>query len=126
MISTEENPTARIIKALGLEHCRSIRMSMEAGSVVAVVTEQYVSGDQLGRLAYELETNHWVLVSKSEYESKRQSLTTEEREALENAVVLRQCDAKWEEDKNGMADSARARKAKREAATLLSLLERTK
>jgi hypothetical protein len=59
---------------------------MEVGSVVAVVTEQYVSGDQLGRLACELETNHWVLVSKKEYESNRQSLTTEEREAIEWAM----------------------------------------
>jgi len=126
VISTGENPTGRIAKALGLEHCRSIRMSMEAGSVVAVVTEQYVSGDQLCLLAYELETKEWVLVPKKVYAAKTPTLTTEEREALENAVVLRQCDAKWEEDKNGMADNARARKAKREAATLLSLLERLK
>jgi hypothetical protein len=61
----------RISKALGLENCRSLKFSMEVGSVVAVVTEQYVSGDQLGRLACELETNNWVLVSKKEYESNR-------------------------------------------------------
>jgi hypothetical protein len=82
----EPSPIAdRISKALGLENCRSLKFSMEAGSVVAVVTEQYVSGDQLGRLACELETNNWVLVSKKEYESNRQSLTTEEREAIEAA-----------------------------------------
>lgn len=56
----------------------------------------------------------------------RMRLTEEELEAVENAVILRQCDAKWEEDKNGMADNARARKAKREAETLLKLLERMK
>ncbi len=53
-------------------------------------------------------------------------LTDAEREAIENAITLRLCDAKWEEDRNGMADNARARKAKREADTLLKLLERLK
>ena len=53
-------------------------------------------------------------------------LTAEEREAVESAITLRLCDAKWEEDRNGMADNARARKAKREADTLLKLLERLK
>lgn len=52
------------------------------------------------------------------------TLTREEREAIENAITLRLCDAKWEEDRNGMADNARARKAKREADTLLQLLAR--
>ena len=54
------------------------------------------------------------------------TLTAEEREAVMNAITLRLCDAKWEEDRNGTADNARARKAKREADTLLKLLERLK
>jgi hypothetical protein len=51
-------------------------MSMEVGSVVTVVTEQFVSGDQLGRLACELETNEWVLFPKTGL------LTDAEREAI--------------------------------------------
>jgi hypothetical protein len=42
---------ARIVEALGLKNVRSMRLNMETGSVVAVVTEQYVSGDQLEGLA---------------------------------------------------------------------------
>jgi len=58
--------------------------------------------------------------------TNRVTLTDAEREAIENAVTMRLCDAKWEEDRNGTADNARARKAKREADTLLKLLERLK
>ena len=59
---------ARIVEALGLKNVRSMRLNMEAGSVVAVVTEQYVSGDQLEGLAGELERKEWVLVPKDEWD----------------------------------------------------------
>ena len=59
---------ARIVEALGLKNVRSMRLNMEAGSVVAVVTEQYVSGDQLEWLAGELERKEWVLVPKDEWD----------------------------------------------------------
>ena len=59
---------ARIVEALGLKNVRSMRLNMEAGSVVAVVTEQYVSGEQLDGLAGELERREWVLVPKDEWD----------------------------------------------------------
>jgi hypothetical protein len=59
---------ARIAEALGLKNVRSMRLSMEAGSVVAVVTEQYASCEQLDGLAGELERREWVLVPKDEWE----------------------------------------------------------
>jgi hypothetical protein len=61
-------PVRRIIDALGLKYVRSLRLSMELDSVVAIVTEQYVSGDQLDRLATALETKEWVLVPRTEWE----------------------------------------------------------
>jgi hypothetical protein len=41
---------------------------MDVDSAVAIVTEQYVTGDQLGRLAAELETKEWVLVPREDWE----------------------------------------------------------
>jgi len=58
----------RIIDALGLKYVRSLRLNMELDSAVAVVTEQYVTGDQLERLAGAIETKEWVLVPKDEWD----------------------------------------------------------
>jgi len=63
---------------------------MEVGSTVAVVTEQYVSGDQLCLLAYELETKEWVLVPKSGL------LTAAEREAIEGAIATEHERGAWQ------------------------------
>ena len=62
------NAVSRIVDALGLKYVRSLRLSMELNSAVAIVTEQYVTGDQLERLAGELETKEWVLVPRGEWE----------------------------------------------------------
>ena len=62
------NAASRIVDALGLKYVRSLRLSMELNNAVAIVTEQYVSGDQLERLASELETKEWVLVPRDEWE----------------------------------------------------------
>lgn len=61
-------PVRRLVDALGLQHVRSLRLSMELDSAVSIVTEQFVTGDQLGRLAAELETKEWVLVPRDEWE----------------------------------------------------------
>jgi hypothetical protein len=66
--TTTNSAVGRIIDALGLKYVRSLRLNMELNSVVAVVTEQYVTVDQLERLAGELETKEWVLVPKAEWE----------------------------------------------------------
>ena len=66
-IASNSKPIVRILDALGLENVRSMTISAAVGSVVAVVTEQYVTGDQLERLAGELETKEWVLVPKAEW-----------------------------------------------------------
>ena len=66
--TSQGNAVARIVDALGLKYVRSLRLSMELNSVVAIVTEQYVTGDQLERLAGELETKEWVLVPRDEWE----------------------------------------------------------
>jgi hypothetical protein len=58
----------RILDALGLKYVRSLRLNMDLNSAVAVVTEQYVTSDQLERLAGELETKEWVLVPKIEWD----------------------------------------------------------
>lgn len=58
----------RILDALGLKHVRSLRLNMDVDSAVAVVTEQFVTGDQLERLAGALETKEWVLVPKDEWD----------------------------------------------------------
>ena len=69
MAVTSNNPTiVRILNALGLENVRSMTISAAVGSVVAVVTEQYVTGNQLERLAGELETKEWVLVPKIKWD----------------------------------------------------------
>ena len=62
----------RILDALGLENVRSLKISAEVNSAVAVVTEQYVTGTQMDALATALETKDWVLVPKAEWESKAQ------------------------------------------------------
>jgi hypothetical protein len=59
---------ARIVEALGLKNVRSMRLNMQADSVVAVTTEQFVSGEQLDGLAGELELREWVLVPKGEWD----------------------------------------------------------
>ena len=66
--TSQGNAASRIVDALGLKYVRSLRLSMELNSAVAIVTEQYVSGDQLERLAGELETKEWVLVPRDEWE----------------------------------------------------------
>ena len=114
------NPiTARITKALGLENCRSVKLTMEVGSAVAVVTEQYVSGNQLETLATELETNEWVLVQKKWHDERGPWLTPEEREAIKyasRAVVPTNMPYLWR---------PRA-EVVQHAATLRNLLERLK
>lgn len=57
----------RIVEALGLKHVRSLHLSADTNSAVAIVTEQYVTEGQLDRLAGELETKEWVLVPKAEW-----------------------------------------------------------
>jgi hypothetical protein len=69
--TTADSAIPRILNALGLEHVRSLRLNMELNSAVAVVTEQYVTGDQLERLAGELETKEWVLVPKADWEAAK-------------------------------------------------------
>jgi hypothetical protein len=54
----------RILAALGLKNVRSLKISAEVNSAVAVVTEQYVTGTQVDDLATALETKEWVLVPK--------------------------------------------------------------
>ena len=66
--TTSNSAVARILDALGLKYVRSLRLNMEWNSAVAVVTEQYVTGDQLERLAGTLETKEWVLVPKDEWD----------------------------------------------------------
>lgn len=58
----------RILDALGLENVRSLKISAEVNSAVAVVTEQYVTGTQMDDLATALETKDWVLVPKAEWD----------------------------------------------------------
>jgi hypothetical protein len=65
--TTGSNHIARILDALGLKHVRSMHISAELNSAVAIVTEQYVTESQLDRLAGELETKEWVLVPKAEW-----------------------------------------------------------
>ena len=65
--TTGSNHIARILDALGLKYVRSLHISAELNSAVAVVTEQYVTEGQLDRLAGELETKEWVLVPKAEW-----------------------------------------------------------
>jgi hypothetical protein len=66
--TTTNSAIPRILDALGLKYVRSLRLNMELNSAVAVVTEQYVTGDQLERLAMALETKEWVLVPRDEWE----------------------------------------------------------
>ena len=66
--TTTNSAIPRILDALGLKYVRSLRLNMELNNAVAVVTEQYVTGDQLERLAGALETKEWVLVPKDEWD----------------------------------------------------------
>lgn len=69
-------PVVRLLKALGLENVRSLTLSAKTNSAVAVVTEQFVTGEQLDRLADELETKEWVLVPRAEWDARRALSTT--------------------------------------------------
>ena len=82
--TSQGNAVARIVDALGLKYVRSLRLNIELGSVVAIVAEQYVTGDQLERLAGELETKEWVLVPRDEIDRLR--LTDAEREAVSDCL----------------------------------------
>jgi len=68
MATSYGSGAARIVEALGLKNVLSMRLNMEADSVVVVVTEQCVSGEQLDGLAGELERSEWVLVPKDEWD----------------------------------------------------------
>jgi len=143
MATSYRSGAARIVEALGLKNVRSMRLNMEAGSVVAVVTEQYVSGEQLDGLAGELERKEWVLVPKDEWDRanaakgeaagvieklrhrlrlsdaavrSQPTLTDEEREAIERDLSWLQ----WCEDNRQIGDVGR-----KDIATLRGLLERT-
>lgn len=70
----------RIVSALGLENVRSLTISFAVNSAVAVVTEQYVTGNQMENLATAFEEKEWVLVPK------RGALTPAEREAISVCV----------------------------------------
>jgi hypothetical protein len=142
MATSYRSGAARIVEALGLKNVRSMRLNMEAGSVVAVVTEQYVSGEQLDGLAGELERKEWVLVPKDEWDRanaakgeaagvieklrhrlrlsdaavrSQPTLTDEEREAIERDLSWLQ----WCEDNSQIGDVGR-----KDIATLRKLLER--
>ena len=79
---------ARILDALGLKHVRSLRLNMELNSAVAVVTEQYVTGDQLERVALAIETREWVLVPKDENRLLKDAI----RRLAEQDATLSVCD----------------------------------
>ncbi len=64
--TTTNSAISRILDALGLKYVRSLKMNMEVNDVVTIVTEQYVTGDQMERLAGEIETKEWMLVPKGE------------------------------------------------------------
>jgi hypothetical protein len=81
----------RILAALGLENVRSLKISAEVNSAVAVVTEQYVTGTQMDDLATALETKEWVLVPKAEYkylEEEKRRRAFEEKAFSDGVIDL--------------------------------------
>jgi hypothetical protein len=58
----------RLIKALGLENCRSAVVTMAHDDVVRVRAEQFATADQLKSLAAEVESKDFVIVLRSEWD----------------------------------------------------------
>ena len=58
----------RLVKALGLDPdaVRSVSLNLAVNDVVIVRTEQYATGEQIDRVAAEIEAGEYVLVPKSD------------------------------------------------------------
>jgi len=58
----------RLAAALGLERCRSATISLGVDEVVIIRAQQYAEVNQLTRMAVELETNEYVVITRDEYD----------------------------------------------------------
>lgn len=82
-MTPSNDASQRIVKALGLERCRSLKLCMAVDAVVTVEAEQYVEPATLDAVATVLETRKYALVPVDELGS----LTEEEKAALKHAIV---------------------------------------
>jgi hypothetical protein len=67
-IAVTSPAVGRLAAALGLERCRSATISLGVDEVVTIRAQQYAEVNQLTRMAAELETNDYVVITRHEYE----------------------------------------------------------
>jgi len=67
-IAVTSPAVGRLAAALGLERCRSATISLGVDEVVTITAQQYAEVDQLTRMAVEIETNDYVVITRDEYE----------------------------------------------------------
>jgi hypothetical protein len=67
-IAVTSPAVGRLAAALGLERCRSATISLGVDEVVMIRAQQYAEVNQLTRMAAELETNEYVVITRDEYD----------------------------------------------------------
>jgi hypothetical protein len=67
-IAVTSPAVGRLAAALGLERCRMATITLGVNEVVMIKAEQYAEVNQLTRMAAELETNEYVVITRHEYE----------------------------------------------------------
>jgi hypothetical protein len=67
-IAVTSPAVGRLAAALGLERCRSATISLGVDEVVMIRAQQYAEVNQLTRMAAELETNEYVVITRHEYD----------------------------------------------------------
>jgi hypothetical protein len=68
-IAVTSPAVGRLAAALGLERCRSATISLGVDEVVMIRAQQYAEVNQLTRMAAELETNEYVVITRDEYDT---------------------------------------------------------
>jgi len=68
-IAVTRPAVGRLVAALGLERCRRATITLGVDEVVMIKAEQYAEVNQLTQMAYELETNCYVVVTRDEYDT---------------------------------------------------------
>jgi hypothetical protein len=82
-IAVTSPAVGRLAAALGLERCRSATISLGVDEVVTIRAQQYAEVDQLTRMAVEIETNDYVVITRNEYEVLKSDARMTARERKE-------------------------------------------
>jgi hypothetical protein len=64
LAAAPDDLSRRIAAALGLDRCRSVTLTLRVNDLATITVEQFVTVEQMGRLAEVLETNEYVVVRR--------------------------------------------------------------